>query len=539
MQAVQVTAVHTLDGQTLVILLSVAAVIALLSKRLRLPYTIALVIAGLVLSFFHLVHPVELSEELVLLTLLPALLFEASWNLDVRHLRSTWPTVGLMATFGVVLSISLIGLGLHWSLGFPVLPALLVGAILAPTDPVSVVAIMKQFHLDHRLAATIEAESLFNDGTAVVFFKLMTALLLIGSGVVLNVDFVSGAFVQLVAVIGGGLLVGGMVGGLASLLTSRIDDHLLELALTTIVAYGAFYMAEHIGVSGIVPHLHLSGVLATVTAGLIMGNVARQHGMSATTRIAVSSFWEYAAFFVNSVIFLLVGLEINMASLMAQWPAVMLGVGIVFVSRSISVYGLSFISNRFTGERISSKWQHVLIWAGLRGALSMALVLSLPTSLLSPELRQTIVLIVFGVVLASLLIQGLSMAPLLKKLGLVTKLSDEAMAYEKEKSLLRVEKAALAKLKAMFESHEISGLTYQQLQTENAELVQAAQNRLAELHVNKAWLIEQEVDRARHVLATTRKDALTELSREGLVDLELARALQAELNEVLEQKAHP
>jgi monovalent cation:H+ antiporter, CPA1 family len=518
-----------------IILISIAAFIAALVKRVNIPYTIALVLGGLVLSLFHVLEPVELTEELVLFTFLPALLFEASWNLDVRHLKAQVTPVLMMATIGVVLSIAIIGYAMHFIVGIPLLPALLLGAMLAPTDPVSVVAIMKQFRLDHRLASTIEAESLCNDGTAVVLYKLLAALLIVGVGAFTAdpLSFGLGALGQFVAVVGGGALLGALLGGAFSFFTSRFNDHLLELTFTTIVAYGSFFLAEQIIVPGQIPSLHLSGVLSTVAAGLVMGNVGRQYGMSASTSIVVSSFWEYAAFFVNSMIFLLVGLKIGVIHMIESWPLISIGFGVVLLARAVSVYGLSAVSRLF-GVKLPAAWQHVLVWSGLRGALSMALVLSMPKGLVPPDIKETLTVIVFGVVLGSLLLQGLTMPKLLKWLGLAHVISPELAEYQGKKAVLVAEQHVLKQIDTLFKEGKISHVAAEEMRESAEHRIAEVRAEIDALRLSKSSLVEEETREAHRQLNVLRKATIADLVKEGLLSEDMGEDLRASYDYELE-----
>ena len=288
--------------RVLILLLLVASAVAMATKWVRVPYTLALVIVGLVISPMHFLPAVHISPDLILLIFLPALLFEAAWNLKLDQLRRNLLPILVLAVAGVVLSTGVIGVILHYGLGLSWRPALLFGAMISATDPVSVLALFKTLALPPRLATIVEGESLLNDGTAVVVFRII----LVGAagssagGVALSS---LGEFLMMVA---GGLLAGVIVGVLASTLTSYFDDHLLEITLTTIAAYGSFLLAEG---------LHVSPVIAVLATGLVIGNYGRQKGMSPPTQLAVNSFWEYAAFVVNSLVFLLIGLEIQVTRL--------------------------------------------------------------------------------------------------------------------------------------------------------------------------------------------------------------------------------
>ena len=239
-----------------------------------------------------------------------------------------------------------------------------------------------------------------NDGTAVVVFRIILGAAAGSSAGGLALSSLG----EFVVVVAGGLLAGVIVGVLASTLTSYFDDHLLEITLTTIAAYGSFLLAEG---------LHVSPVIAVLATGLVIGNYGRQTGMSPPTQLAVNSFWEYAAFVVNSLVFLLIGLEIQVTTLGENVRPVCWAIGAMLVARLAAVYFLIPVSNLF-GEKLPLRWQSVLFWGGLRGSLSIALVLSLPAAV--PE-RPQLVTMVFGSVIFSLLVQGLTIGPLLKRLG--------------------------------------------------------------------------------------------------------------------------
>jgi len=201
----------------------------------------------------------------------------------------------------------------------------------------------------------------------------------------------------------GGAALGLALGYVMCKATERIDDAEVEITLTTVVAYGAFLLARH---------MHLSGVIATVTAGLVIGNVAVKRGMSPRTLTALWAFWEYAAFVMNSVIFLLIGLEVRLGSLIGEWKVILIAVAAIFAGRILSVYTLVPLSNRFS-KRVPTTWQHALVWGGLRGALSLALALSLASGF---PYRGEILNVTFGVVVFSILVQGLTIKPFLRAL---------------------------------------------------------------------------------------------------------------------------
>jgi len=387
-------------------LLIAASIIAVLTKYLRIPYTVALVLGGLLLSLLHLsfLSPLQpnqrpnwLTPDVILILFLPALVFEGSVKIDVRDLLRDAAPLLVLANIGVLLATLVTGYLVHWAIGLPILIALLFGAIISATDPISVLAIFKGLRMDKRLSVIIEGESVLNDGTAVVLFQILLAAVVAG-----GLSPAKGIAQFLWAVVGGAVL-GSVLGYAASKITQTIDDPQVGITLTTIVAYGSYLLANH---------LHLSGVIATASAGLMVGNFGAKKGMS--TRTALESFWEYIAFVMNSLVFLLIGLEVHINALAHAWRPILFAIAAVMIGRSLSVYFLVPVSNLFA-EKIPFRWQHVIVWGGLRGALALALALSLDNTF---PYRDRVLDLTFGVVVFSILAQGLTMKPLLRVLGL-------------------------------------------------------------------------------------------------------------------------
>lgn len=385
---------------TLMVLLLIASAVAMATKWVRVPYTLALVMVGLAISSLHFLPNIHISPELILLIFLPALLFEAALNLRLDQLRINALPILTLAVLGVCVSAGVVGLIVHAIVGIPWSSAFLFGAMISATDPVSVLALFKSYGLPKHLATLIEGESLFNDGTAVVVFGIVLGFV-VGTSASTTGELVWSSLREFTLVVLGGVAVGAAVGLAGSTLTSYFDDHLLEITLTTIAAYGSFLTADR---------LHVSPVIAVLVAGLVIGNYGRKKGMSSTTQVAVDSFWEYAAFVVNSLVFLLIGLEIRLPQLATAASSVAWGVLAMLAGRIVAVYGLLPLI-KLLGSPVPIRWQHVLFWGGLRGALSIALVLSLPTSVPG---RAQFVFMIFGAVLFSLLAQGLTVKPLLR-----------------------------------------------------------------------------------------------------------------------------
>lgn len=499
-------------------LLLIASGVAMATKWIRVPYTLALVIIGLVISPMHFLPVVHISPELILLIFLPALLFEAAWNLKLEHLRENLLPILALAIVGVTIAVGIIGSVLHFGIGMPWTPALLFGAMISATDPVSVLALFKKLGAPKRLTTIIEGESLFNDGTAVVVFRIILGIV-IGTTAGTTGELALHSLREFSLVVFGGLAVGAIIGIIASVLTSYFDDHLLEITLTTIVAYGSFLLAES---------MHVSPVIAVLIAGLILGNFGRQRGMSPTTQVAVNSFWEYAAFVVNSLVFLLIGLEVQLPTLLDNKWAIAWAVLAMLVGRLVSVYGLMPLTNRFS-EHIPFRWQHVLLWGGLRGSLSIALVLSLPSNLPG---RAELVVLIFGTVIFSLLVQGLTISPLIKWLGLAT-LDPRMKEYELAHGRLLAETAALAELDNLRNRGMVTERIYHSVHSRLSQKQQELSQQLAKVDVGDISVETLQKRRLLRHLINEKKARLGLLFREGLISERSHHELNMTLDEEL------
>lgn len=498
-----------------IVLLLVASAVAMVTKWIRVPYTLALVMVGLVISQMHFIPGVEVSPELILLIFLPALLFEASWNLKLEHLKENFIPICLLAGVGVCLSTGVVGALLHWAAGLSWTSGLLFGSMISATDPVSVLALFRHFGLPKRLSTIVEGESLFNDGTAVVVFRIMLG---IAAGAVSGgfAGMVGSGLRQFGLVVVGGAAVGALVGLAATTVTSFFDDRLLEITLTTIAAYGSFLLAEG---------MHVSPVIAVLVAGLVLGNRGRSVGMSATTQIAINAFWEYAAFVVNSLVFLLIGLEVRTSILINNAGMIGWAVVAVLAGRVAAVYGLVPVSN-LAGPQIPARWQHVLVLGGLRGSLSIALALSLPNSIPG---RSQLIAMVFGVVIFSLLVQGLSMSTVLKALGL-TQVSPAVREFELNLGRVLSDSAVVNELDRLKEHGLLTEETYESCRDAITKEYEEAQQRLAELRTAEPAIQERQEGRIKRHLVDARRVRLTELLRDGSISEDSYRMLNQELD---------
>jgi Na+:H+ antiporter len=371
-------------------LLGAAALTALVSRRFGFPYTVALVLFGLGVAAFLPGTGFEITPELVLVVLLPALVFEAAYQTDLGHLRRTGGGIALLAIPGVLLSAAVVAVVLNLATGLSLDLAFVIGAMVSATDPVAVIATFKKIGAPRTLTTLVEGESLFNDGTAIVVFTI--ALKAVEGQVQLG-EAIS-AFVVTVIV---SIALGAVTGFVASRVVARVDDHLIEITITLLVAYGTYIVADL---------NEQSGVIATVVAGITLGSYGRQAGMSSRTQEALDTVWEFLAFIMTALVFLLVGLSITIPGLVDAAVPIAWGIAAILVGRALVIYGLlggyARVVRRTSGA-LGRGWLHVLFWAGLRGAVATALALSLPEDFPQRELLQSVT---FGIVLFTLIIQG-------------------------------------------------------------------------------------------------------------------------------------
>ncbi len=380
-------------------LLFVSALVAMLTRRLRMPYTVGLVLAGMGLYFSHIYIKWHLTKDLIFSVFLPPLVFEAALFISWREFQRDFPVVALLASVGVVLAAAVTAAGMHFAFKWDWGSAAAFGVLIAATDPVSVIATFKEARVHGRLRLLIEAESLLNDGTAAVAFVAVLGVL-------------AGAHSDLVSITGtllltmvGGALIGAVVAAGFMLLAGRTPDYLVEITFTTLAAYGSFCVAEH---------FHWSGVLAALTAGLVVGNFRSSALITDAGRHALKPFWEYVAFIANSLIFLLIGAQEAQQHFKNLWLPVVAAIFLVTLGRAVAIYPLCAVFSR-SRLKVDARHQHVLFWGGLRGALALALALALPDDL--PQ-HDSVVTLTFGVVAFSVFAQGLTITPLLHRLNL-------------------------------------------------------------------------------------------------------------------------
>ncbi|WP_394836425.1 sodium:proton antiporter [Pendulispora rubella] len=496
-----------------VALFSIATAVALAARWLRAPYTVALVAAGVLLGSVQAFEPPHLTKDLLYTVFLPGLLFEAAFHLEFRKFWQNKLAILALAVPGVIAAIAITAVilapvanALHVVEHFTLLHALVFAAILAATDPIAVVALFKSLGAPKRLMILVEGESLLNDGTSVVFFTLISGIAVTGAEA-----SVFGSLMDFLRVVGMGALIGVMVSFAVSKVIQQVEDAMIEITLTTIAAYGSFALAEQ---------FHFSGVIATVTAGMVCGNYAARTGMGPTTRIAVESFWEYVAFALNSIVFLLIGFEVRLSALLASWKPILAAYLSVTIARAVLTYGVTFLL-RSTKERIPWSWSAILTWGGLRGGLSMVLVLALPATF--PH-RELLITMTFGVVLISIVLQGLTIGPLMRRLKIVG-VQHDRIAYDKERGVLRAAKAALETLESMKVQGAVHADVENDIRSDYERMAHDAEARIQSLYMDAAELRNQALIATKRHLLMIEKDAILDAVKRGLLGNEAAEEL--------------
>lgn len=378
------------------ILITSAILIAIICQRIRIPYAVGLICGGFVLSLLSVKVGIALSSKLILVAILPALIFDAAISLDWSATRSSLSGIILIAVVGVLLTGGICAAGLHFLLAWPWAASSVFGALIAATDPVAVLAIFKNHPVPRRLRALVQGESLLNDGVAATIFMLVVGWT---KGQSIGVGIVSWSLFKSIA---GGIACGAVATLIASILIGRTRDELVEISITILVAYGSYTIADSLG---------MSGILASLTAGLLLRNLQAFIHISKSGRSAIGPFWRFAAFAANSIVFILIGINEARISFEEEVVPVAVAFVLILAARAMTIYPFTWLTRR-TGYPFRPGTQHVLFWGGLRGALPLALALSIPSGL---PMRATVVTVAFGVVAVSLLLQGLSLPALLRR----------------------------------------------------------------------------------------------------------------------------
>ena len=506
--------------ETAILYLFVAAsLLAVVANRLRMPYTVALVLGGLLLGSLHLFPAPVLTHKLLFTIFLPGLIFESAYHLSASALwRDRLAILGL-AIPGVLISIVVTAFVFLWTSRYlpdlaavtmPLGVALVFGATVAATDPISVLAIFRELQAPQRLTFLVESESLLNDGTAIVFFTLFLAIAM-GKPVT-----ASALAVKFLAVVGGGVLIGIIVGWLSSEVIKRVNDGMVEITFTILAAYGSFLVAMQLG---------YSGVISTVVAGLICGNYGAKRGMAPSVRLAVNTFWEYIGFALNSLVFLLVGLTIRLPDLLRIWPLVIAAYVAITIARGAVIYSMGALLSR-SHARMPWSWNFVLIWGGIRGALSMVLVLSLPQHF---PFREMLINLVFGVVLLTILIQGLSISPVARALGVLSRRHLPA-DFEMQRMRLTLAQMGGREVDRLRQEGVLDPQALDALATHYSQESEDAKDRLSKLDIADEDRFRTEFSRLYRRLLTMQKQRLLDARQESLIGHENFERLTADID---------
>ncbi len=398
----------TLDVPVLICgMLLLAVLVEPWAERLRLPFSTLLVLIGflsaelIVALGFDTGLRWQSFSHLILHVLVPVLVFESAFNMNAKVLLKNIAPVLFLAVPVMLLAALLSGTLLYFGVGhpegFPWIAALLAGTLLSATDPVAVVAMFKRLGAPERLTALLEGESLFNDATAVVLYMLLINIILTPG----ESPGIGSAIITFLYTFLGGLLIGLLCGALLAPLYTLLRNHLCRATLSVVTAIITYYIAEHL--------LHISGIVALLAAGLLLGEVHRRND----GQYFVNNLWEFNAYITNALIFLMSGMTITWLMFSSRWLAMLIGIGAILLVRAIAVYGLlSLFTLTPRIQRLTLAEQNIMVWGGLRGAVTLALALSLPTDI---ESWFTIQSIAYGVVLFTLFIQAPTMAPLINR----------------------------------------------------------------------------------------------------------------------------
>ena len=488
-------------------LMLIALAVYILAKKLRMPYTVLLVVSGSLLvpiskiDVFSFITSFQLTPELLFFVFLPILIFESAYNMSIRSITENIYSIGLLAVVGLIISTLFVGVAGFYVFklaGFevPMLALLLFGAIISSTDPVAVLALFKEYGAPRRLTLIFEGESLFNDATGFAAFLVILDLLQhgyngTGSAITALISF----FTMLV----GGIIFGLLMGFLfAKLIEVAKGNEHLEITLTLLVAHFTFVLAEviseHLVIYG--HQIRLSSIIATLTASMVIGNYGR-YKMSPAVEEYMEKFWSYFGFLANSLVFILMGLlfvNLSISLDVAKWY-ILLAIIVVVVGRAVSVYPLLWLLNK-TGkeEPIPASWMSLLSWGSLRGSLAVIMVLLIPNDLTIPgwtldfTLKQFIVAVTIGSIYFTLLVKATTIGKVMHALKIDALTPEEEVGYYKSKAQMYDE--SLHKLENLLKSHLLNKEQYEDFQLHYQKLYEDACNKCKETIGDSDELIE-------------------------------------------------
>lgn len=497
--------------EQILLVLATGAAVAIVAKRIKIPYNVALVVVGLVLVILNMLPDTPMEPSLVLLVFLPILVFQGAISADDVSMRLAARPILALSLPGVAISLLATAAIASWEIGLPFSVALLLGAVLAITDTVSVLLAFRSVRVPHRLAAIMEGESLFNDGTALVLVSLTATVVLQGYADPAQIGR------MLVVAIIAGLLIGAALGTLGAIVMRHAPDDLTALLSSIVTVFGTSLVAEM---------LHGSAVIAVVVAGVLVGREMRTR-LEPSRVLALHSFWEFAAFLINVWLFLLVGMQLQSERLLQEAVPILLAVIALHVGRAVAVYGC-FGALHMAGERVPWRWQHVMVFGNIKGALSMAAVLALPAGI---AYRDRLIAIVFGVTLVTLVTQALPFRAFLNWLGVAQDAGD--VEADERRAILIGARRGQAELDSLLAAGLLS-------RHEHAEQWAAFQRDIIESErVLRRLDDDPHASVSRPSVLAARKAAILDAARRGLITERTAAASVAALDkQILEAAAH-
>jgi len=478
-----------------------------IALKIRVPNTVLLVIAGSLLvplskiHFFSFLTSFQLTPELLFFIFLPVLIFESAYNINFRNISDNKIAISMLSVVGLLISTFFIGYIGHWGLhllGFeiPLLVTLLFGAIISATDPVAVLALFKEYGTPRRLTLIFEGESLFNDGTAFALFLVLLELMVNGYH---GYSTILNGILAFTTMILGGIVFGLFMGFLFSKMIEQVkgNEH-LEITLTLLVAHFTFILSELISYTLVLygQHIHISSIIATMVASLVMGNYGR-FKMSANVEQYMGNFWEYFAFLANSLVFMLMGILFTSLSisLHVSYLPIFVSILVVVIARAVSVYLSIGIANQFKSEaKIPIKWQHLLAWGSLRGSLAVIMVLLIPDDLTLPNwpyefsIKEFIIAITIGSIYFTLLVKATTIGKVIRWLNIDALVPHEQMSYYKSKALIYLE--MIYHIKQLKDNHHISKKQYDTFTEYYREMRRQISKQCSELTMNTCHVVE-------------------------------------------------
>lgn len=527
----------------LFLMLAFSSLALFFAHRIKLPHTVALVALGVLLGFSTLWGPlsflddIALTPELLFYIFLPILIFESAFNINIRRLTDDIPVISLLAVVGLLVSSVLIAVlvdAMMGLLGFdiPFILALIFGAIISSTDPVAVLALFKEYGAPRRLSLIFEGESIFNDGTAVALFLIVLAIA--ESGVVGAESILEGALTFLMMVTGGivfGLVFGGLF---AKVIGYTKSNEFAAITLTMVLAHVTFICAElvsqNVSIGGF--HIHVSAIIATAIASLLMGNYGR-FKLPPRSLEFLEKYWGQFAFLANSVVFILIGmLAIKLPAAAPDLVVpVLCVIGIVAFSRAVSIYPLLSAYNLFASKesRVPLSWQHTLAWGSLRGALAVTMVLLIPDDLTFPQWsyafspKELVLTLTVGCIFATLFIKATTMSSLMRRLKLDVLTPLEEVNYRE--MLLHINSVTGKKLHESLNKGYLDENIHQKLISERSDKSAVIRRELSALTENPEMLRRVI---SLHAIGIERK-YMWELFKNNEIDEFVARKISAKL----------